>query len=216
MVSSLNRASRSGTPPPQNLPAPASEVDPLKQQLGDGSAPRFKRLPSHGTNIGRRRALQNQARELVELAPATVQSVVATEQAALDFGHAIMRGVRGEGDIRCPHCSASVPAPTCPQCEKTVHGVRGSDRTCLTLWPQLVGWLGTRGDAAAETLIAQLGIQSLDVARQALRMREAAAATAGDPEALERDALEYLQTQRRLTGRPLLIDPLASHAEVEP
>ena len=177
MVLSLNRASRSGTPPPQNLPAPASEVDPLKQQLGDGSAPRFKRLPSHGTNIGRRKSLRADAAALVSQAPdiireeltrhfpASSDGTTAETSHAREFAQAIMRGVRG------------------------------GDRTCLHLYPQLIGMLGAQSEFTTSLLNA-LGV-SLEVARGAVEAHKRSAPLVTDRKALVAEAERMLAEHYR-------------------
>lgn len=98
-------------------------------------------------------------------------------------------------------------------CERLIEGLQpGASardrRTSMNLYPRVMKLIGGAEDIA--DAIRELGFTSLQAGQRAA----AAMSVVASPADTEREALEWIQSQRRLAGRPLLIDPEASDASV--
>lgn len=106
-----------------------------------------------------------------------------------------------------PDASEAVKAKLAPHldlfCDVLITGVRRRDRTAMNLFPRLLGLVGATQDMAA-ALLAQLGVQSLDVAKRTLDMARDASAV--DERTLYDKALAHVVEYRKRNGMAPLIE----------
>lgn len=143
-----------------------------------------------------------------------VETLPPSELIAGD-GAPIAREFIATAQAMTPEAKESARAYLAPHvetfCRMLVRGVENRDRTAMNLFPRVLGLIGASEDVA-RSMLAQLGVQSLDVARKTLEL--ARDAQVMDSESLYEKSLSYVMEYRRRNGLPPLIEQQTNRVEV--